>query len=242
MAMHTVRPIQNAVYHEIRKGIMTLSLKPGEVISTQEMATRLDVSRTPVREAFISLQREELVKSVPQKGTIVSRINLKRVEQERFVRESLEIPMVDLFLHRYDVKCIELLKANLEEQRRAGEKNNAVHFVYLDDLFHKILFDAAGADLAWDTVSAINGHYHRIRILSVNRPNTLDGSITQHQQIIRMLEEKDVKGIKELLTDHVRKINYENPLLLKEYPDYFEQGEEQHNEFRINKLRYNHSK
>ena len=50
--------VQNAVYQELKKGIMTLRLVPGTEMSTQEIATKLQVSRTPVREAFIQLQKE----------------------------------------------------------------------------------------------------------------------------------------------------------------------------------------
>ena len=56
---------QDAVYTVLKEGIMTLSLPPGTAMSTQEMATRLNVSRTPVREAFIRLQEEGLVVVFP---------------------------------------------------------------------------------------------------------------------------------------------------------------------------------
>jgi len=66
---------------------MRLQLKPGTAMSTQEIADKLHVSKTPVREAFIRLQREGLVEIFPQKQTVVSRIDLKRTAQERFIRE-----------------------------------------------------------------------------------------------------------------------------------------------------------
>lgn len=59
------RSVQGAVYRTLKEGIMTLRLAPGTVMSTKEMAERLHVSRTPVREAFIRLQGEELVDIIP---------------------------------------------------------------------------------------------------------------------------------------------------------------------------------
>ena len=70
--MSNKNTVQNAVYQELKKGIMTLHLVPGTEMSTQEIATKLQVSRTPVREAFIQLQKEGLVEAIPQKGTKVS--------------------------------------------------------------------------------------------------------------------------------------------------------------------------
>ena len=58
--------VQDAVYQVLRDAIMSLRLEPGTVMSTQEMANKLNVSRTPVREAFIRLQKESLVDTIPQ--------------------------------------------------------------------------------------------------------------------------------------------------------------------------------
>ena len=72
--------IRENVYRVIRENITSLQLAPGTTVSTQELAAKLQVSRTPVREAFIRLQKEDLVEITPQKGTMVSRIDLTRAE------------------------------------------------------------------------------------------------------------------------------------------------------------------
>ena len=81
---------QNFVYEALRKSILTLNLLPGTAISENEISQRFEVSRTPVREAFIQLAKESLLKIIPQKETLVSYIDLQRVEQEHFLRRSLE--------------------------------------------------------------------------------------------------------------------------------------------------------
>ena len=108
--------VQSAVYNALRNNIMSLQLKPGTVMSTQEIAQKLDVSRTPVREAFIRLQRDGLVDIFPQKETIVSRIDFNKVEQERFVRESLECSNIELFAEKCTRKDIGELELNIERQ------------------------------------------------------------------------------------------------------------------------------
>lgn len=84
------KSIQTLVYEELKRNIMSMKLEPGQTMSTQEIATKLNVSRTPVREAFLRLQSEGLVEMIPQRETMVSKISLKRVEQEKFIRECLE--------------------------------------------------------------------------------------------------------------------------------------------------------
>lgn len=94
------KSIQTLVYEELKKNIMLMKLKPGQAMSTQEMATKLNVSRTPVREAFLRLQSEGLVEMIPQRETMVSKIDLKRVDQEKFIRESLELGVINNFLEK----------------------------------------------------------------------------------------------------------------------------------------------
>ncbi len=69
------KSIQTLVYEELKKNIISMKLEPGQTMSTQEIATRLGVSRTPVREAFLRLQSEGLVEMIPQRETMVSRIH-----------------------------------------------------------------------------------------------------------------------------------------------------------------------
>lgn len=78
--------ITSHVYNMIRESIMTLSLKPGQMLSEKEYSLELGVSRTPVRESFIRLDREELLHIYPQRGTFVSKIRLDRIREERFLR------------------------------------------------------------------------------------------------------------------------------------------------------------
>jgi DNA-binding GntR family transcriptional regulator len=76
--------VQDSVYTALRESIMNLNLAPGTVISEKEISCRYEVSRTPVREAFIHLSKEGLIKVIPQKETQVSLIDFARVEQEFF--------------------------------------------------------------------------------------------------------------------------------------------------------------
>lgn len=219
--------VQNAVYQELKKGIMTLHLIPGTEMSTQEIATKLEVSRTPVREAFIQLQREGLVETIPQKGTKVSRINIKRVEQERFLRESLELAVITPFIKKVDASDFKKLRENIQEQRVCYNDKNYAEFVSCDNKFHKMLFDVAEQQLSWELISNYNGHYDRLRILTIQNDNTITGTITQHEKIVDLVEQRNIDDVYEELKHHVQKIIWEKEVLLEIYPDYFASGEEQ---------------
>ncbi|MCY9421621.1 GntR family transcriptional regulator, partial [Bacillus paralicheniformis] len=70
------RSVRDQIYQMLKEEIMKFRLVPGELISEKEISERYEVSRTPVREAFLQLSREGLLEVYPQKGTRVSLIDL----------------------------------------------------------------------------------------------------------------------------------------------------------------------
>lgn len=234
--MHTDNSIQNAVYNELKKGILSLQLLPGTEMSTQEMATTLQVSRTPVREAFLRLQREGLVVSLAHKGTMVSKINLNRVTQERFLREALELAAVDPFLEKATDADFHQLYENIEKQKAYFSCRNYAEFVQYDDLYHKKLFEIAGQALCWEIITNYNGHYNRIRVLSVQNEDTFSNAITQHETILHLMERKNAEAVRKEIANHVQKLLYEKESLLLKYPDYFTSEDETVNILQIGSL------
>ena len=135
---------QDKIYLQLRGEMMTLALKPGEVLRAQELAEHLGVSRTPVREAFIRLQRDGLVNILPQRETAVSLIDLGRVMQERFVRESLELGVAAQLSARGSIGCLQGLNELIERQMLAGLEGRTDDLYASDDAFHRLLFEEAG--------------------------------------------------------------------------------------------------
>ena len=78
------------IYSNLRSYIIELRIRPGEIISIKDIATELNVGRSPVRDALIRLEKEGLITSLPQRGTMISRINLHRVTEERYIRACRE--------------------------------------------------------------------------------------------------------------------------------------------------------
>ena len=88
--------IARRIAEQLRDAIVTMRLKPGDTISESEIASRFGVSRQPVREAFIQLAEQELLRIRPQRPTEVVRISIRGVLNARFVREALEVATVRL--------------------------------------------------------------------------------------------------------------------------------------------------
>ena len=230
------KSIQTLVYEELKRNIMSMKLEPGQTMSTQEIATKLNVSRTPVREAFLRLQSEGLVEMIPQRETMVSKISLNRVEQEKFIRECLEMGVIRKFMDKSGCEVEENMAELIQLQKKCGEEKDFVGFLEADDQFHKVLFDVTGQEMAWETIASRNGHYNRLRILYVQRDTAMQESIEQHHKIATLLESGSREEAARALSSHVRRLDIDEAGLIAQYPDYFESEGERSWENRIGSL------
>lgn len=213
--------IRENVYHVIKTNIAKLQLAPGTTMSTQELAEKLNVSRTPVREAFIRLQKEDLVVIAPQKNTMVSLIDLVRAEKERFLRESLEAAIIPLFMEKFTNADLHELDKLLVKQKACYDADDSLTFLSYDNLFHKVFFDVAEQDLSWETITNTNSHYNRLRVLTTRNKETFYGAVCQHEVMLQYIRAGNTDALRKELLNHVQKINIEKTGLLEQFPDYF---------------------
>ena len=80
----------------IRENIINLQLQPGSMISEQDIADELHLSRTPVHEALQELARTKIIEILPQRGSLVSLIDMELVEEAVFIRSTIEVAVVEL--------------------------------------------------------------------------------------------------------------------------------------------------
>ncbi len=217
--------IQEVVYNVLKEGIMTLQLEPGSVMSTQEIASKLNVSRTPVREAFIKLQKEGLVLVIPQRETVVSKINLERVDEELFIRSSLELSVAERLNHHKDDIPFGKIEDNLHEQEKCLQNGDYREFLRLDNEFHSILFAAARKQLSWDTIMSVNGHYNRVRVYMTKEQGKMSSFIEEHKALLKAAQEDNWKELYEIVKNHIQK-DIHKEQLVAERPDYFVLKEE----------------
>lgn len=217
--------IQEAVYNVLKEGIMTLQLEPGSVMHTQEIAAKLNVSRTPVREAFIKLQREGLVLVMPQKETVISKINLERVEQELFIRSSLELSLAERLKTYKDDIPFGKLEENLSEQEKCLVSLDFREFFKLDNDFHSTLFTAAREKLSWDTIMSVNGHYNRVRVYMTKEKEQMKAFIEEHRSLLNAARENRWDEFYKLVGMHI-KTDINKKMLVEKQADYFVLKEE----------------
>lgn len=215
--------IGEKVYLELKKSILELNRKPGEVVNIKDLCEQYGVSRSPVRDALIKLEKEGLIKSLPQSGTIVSKISLDLVEQERYLRNCLEEKTLLLFLKEHTKNDIDRLNSIIDMQEKIYEENtNFREFLKWDEEFHKIFFIRTNKELCWQTIDTISGNYRRIRLLALCNKDIRKNVIAQHRQIIDYITKYKEQELVEIINKHLSRLTEEKKVLLVNYPDLFE--------------------
>lgn len=216
-----VSSVQEMVYRTLRDKIVSMELKPGTTISTQEIADSMSVSRTPVREAFIRLQREELLDVAPQRSTMVSKINMDRVYQERFIREALEIEAMQKFVEVATAESLNRMRRNIEKQYAAIAEQRYIDFLELDNAFHQAAFTETHEDLGRSIVQQMNGHYDRIRLISAWEGQIVSAAMQEHERYVDYIERKDTARARKLLRTHLQALRVQEEILLTNWSEYF---------------------
>ena len=210
---------QHLVYSSLRNSILSLNLVPGTVISENDISLRFKVSRTPVREAFIALSREALLTVIPQKGSMVSHIDFARVEQELFIRANLELAAIKQFLPNCGPSHLAELEKYIELQAETAGTRKFEQFLQYDDQFHHVFFE--GQKVAWEALENMCGHYHRIRLLTIWLQDIVKDLVKEHKRLFQAVKKKDTAKALELLESHVHKLNTEEAMLIRLFPDFF---------------------
>lgn len=214
--------IAEQVYIAIRTNIMTLKIVPGTAMSEKEIGEKLSVSRTPVRESFIRLEKEGLVRILPQRGTYVSKISIGRAKEERFLRESVEIAVLREFMKKHTDESLLRLSGSIEKQKKALAEENWDSFMRYDDQFHDVFYQETNKLLCSELIKYNTADYYRLRCLSV----LVSGGIAtlnldQHAELLECIRGGSEQAAAELLTKHLRKVFTELDEMQEKYPEYF---------------------
>ena len=117
--MNEYLPLRDVVFNTLRQAILRGELKPGERLMEIQLANKLGVSRTPIREAIRKLELEGLVLMIPRKGAEVAEITEKNMRDVLEVRKALEELAVQL-------ACDKITKEEIEEMKKAAEDSKKI--------------------------------------------------------------------------------------------------------------------
>jgi DNA-binding GntR family transcriptional regulator len=205
----------------LRAEVLSARLRPGQTLSENEVAARLGVSRTPVREAIIRLEGEGLLSVRPQIGTVVAPIDLDAVADGQFLREAIECRTVALAAERVRPADARTLRALLRDQARAVARDAQGEFIALDDRMHRHLVTMAGRPRLWQRVEEVKAQLDRVRVLSLEDRAWLATILGQHENIVHHVLAGAADAAAVAMESHLRAVFASIDAIARERPEYF---------------------
>jgi DNA-binding GntR family transcriptional regulator len=207
-------------YREISKSIINLELKPGSLVSENELARALGVSRTPVREAIQELQNSQLIEVLPQRGSYVAGISFEAVEEAAFLRRTLETAIVEELCECISFEQIEKLSDNLGLQEYYLNNGMSSKIMELDNEFHKAMFVMCGKERIYNLMQSMMGHFDRVRILSLA---TIKDTkvVSDHRAILEAIKTGNREEARACMEKHLYRYKFDKDELENKYPEYF---------------------
>ena len=213
-----------SVTEQLRNAIISLELKPGEILDKGAICERLGVSRFPVSEALARLQSEGLVEIMPQRGSMVSRVRIGDVVEYMLIRKALESEAVRLLVARATPELLKELEANLGEQARAAKRGDRETFHHHDLEFHEILFEALRFPRIKSVIDSARANLDRARLLILD-PRRLSNTHAEHKAIIDAIAAGDPDRAAAAMRAHIDKVTGELLAFARETPELFADGE-----------------
>lgn len=214
--------LQDKAYNAIYSKIMNLDLNPGQQVSDKQFEEEIGVSRTPVREAMLRLRRDDMLYSLPQSGTFVTRIDLKKSLDARYARQLLESDIAKSIGASLTNDQISTLSKLVEEQTAAFEKDQIKRFFQMDNQFHEKIYEFADKQNVWNWLITFSTDLNRYRLLRVYDANLpMDRLTNEHRKIVKAFADHDAAKVRQLVYSHLNLMLSEQQSVLDKFPDYF---------------------
>ena len=224
--------LSDEIYHYLREQIVMLQMKPGEKLSEVALSRQFNCSRIPVREAVRQLASDGALIVKPQRGSFVSPIHLKHLEQIRFLREILETHII---LEAFDAgvlpAILPYLQSLVNRQAEFQKVRSFENLFRLDMEFHSIFYSVIQKDFVLSHTGSEDIHYTRARLLGLHLETNRD-IIVQHQEILDAIKAQDRNALEKSVKIHLKNVNHmlsEEMIAEKHLRSYFTYGEEENN-------------
>lgn len=193
------------IYRELRGAIIEGRLKPGHAMLEEQLATELDVSRTPLREALAMLKNEGLVESAPYRGTFVSVPTREQFTQIIQVRVRLESMAIELAIHQIPDREIARVRAFIQEKIPLLSKGDHRADMNCQNELHGLAPRYSGNVILRNLVQSLDEEGSRfLRGGDHFGPEDMLQSAKEHLSILDVYEQRDATKAIELMTAHLR--------------------------------------
>jgi len=205
LKLDNYKPLREVVFNSIRGAIISGVLKPGERLMEVQLAEKMGVSRTPIREAIRKLELEGLVVMIARKGAYVADLSIKNiidVLEVRAVLEGLASGLAALRMTEEEIKDLELTARHFEQ---AMNSNDVEGVIQTDIEFHEKIFKATRNEKLLQLTNSLMEQVQRFRVMYLNKAIKSTNLIKEHYKIVEAISRRNRE-----MAENIAKIHIQN--------------------------------
>ena len=202
--MDAYLPLRDVVFNTLREAILKGELKPGERLMELQLAAKLGVSRTPIREAIRMLEQEGLAVTIPRKGAEVAKMTEKDMEDVLQIREALDELAAKIACEQISEEQLEELVATMHEFEESTKTDNVKKIAEADVKFHDIIYQSTGNPKRVNMLNNLREQMYRYRVEYLKDENNYPTLMKEHKDIVEGLVRKNKTQVTETMHQHVK--------------------------------------
>lgn len=202
--LNDYKPLRDVIFNTLREAIIIGELRPGERLMEVQLAEKMGVSRTPVREAIRKLELEGLVNMLPRKGAHVAELSAKDIVDVLEVRSSLDGLATSLSAERISDEEIRELKHIHNQFTNYVEKENIQGAIKKDVEFHEVIYRASRNDKLIQIASNLREQVQRFRVIYLKDFSSPRELIREHGEIFDAIVGRDAEKSGKLAQIHIK--------------------------------------
>ena len=203
VTMNEYLPLRDVVFNTLRQAILRGELKPGERLMEIQLANKLGVSRTPIREALRKLELEGLVNMVPRKGAEVADITEKSLRDVLEVRKALEELSVQLACEKITEEEIEELTRVAERFKDTLDDQDVTKIAEADVAFHDVIYTATDNQKLILLLNNLREQMYRYRVEYLKKEEAYPQLIAEHEELIDNISKRNKEEATRIMCEHI---------------------------------------
>lgn len=197
------RTLKEKAYLTLKEKILTQKLRAGDSLAEVDLAKELGVSRTPVREALLQLQRDQLVEILPNRGAHVTFITLKDLKDTFQLLQILEGAAARLASELIDQNKLAEMENEFITLQKRGNVIDSMEEQRVGLQLHELVLQSTGNGRMIDILQGIRQQIRTLCLNSIKRPGRANEAVREHLQVIAGLKNKDGLAAENAMVTHV---------------------------------------
>ena len=197
------KPLGHYVFENLKQAIVRGNFSPGNRLVESRIAEAMGISRTPVREAIHKLEREGLIKKLPQGGFYVLNLSREEVEETFGIRSVLESYAARLAAIKHQKEELEPLEEKIEEFQYHLNRGEIEALPQINTEFHALLYAMSRSPRLIKMINDLKDQIYRFRRIILKIEMMAKRSNDDHRQMLSAMKKRDADRVEMLVKQHI---------------------------------------